>query len=251
MMEKIYINAVSMIAPGTPEPDYKAFISPIEARRMGKMMKRAIATSRTALATAGIEHPDAIITGTFLGSVENTEALLMSLTGVNDNPLKPTHFMQSTHNTVSSLIGIQTKSHGYNATYSHGALSFESAILDAVTQLKLGVVENVLVCLADETSPTFDMMLKKVGEKTMDISTAMVLSHNQEGALCELADFRMSHGGAAMEAARGIDADAVAWAPLGYADAAARLSEGAASSLLVINGGKEGDNTSYALLKKI
>ena len=44
-----------------------------------------------------------------------------------ENCLKPSLFMQSTHNTIGSLIGIVLKCHGYNNTYSHEGISFESA----------------------------------------------------------------------------------------------------------------------------
>ena len=251
MTDNVYINSVSRIAAGDKEPDYRQFFTPMEARRMGKMMKRAVATTKTALDAAGIEKPDAIITGTFLGSVENTEALLMALTGVVDAPMKPTNFMQSTHNTVSSLIGIRTGSHGYNATYSHGATSFESALLDALTQLGLGEIDNALVNLADETSPTFSMMLEKVGSSSLDIALSAVLSHRSEGALCRISDFRMSHGKAALEVSEALSADFVLEAPLGYSEAAEKIASGECGSVLVVNRGHCGDNTSYCLLEKI
>ncbi|MCQ2144189.1 MAG: beta-ketoacyl synthase chain length factor [Bacteroidales bacterium] len=250
MKEKIYINAASQIAPGCEEPDYRQFITPMEARRMGKLMKRSLATSLTALREAGIEHPDAIITGTFLGSVENTEALLMSLTGVSDAPMKPTNFMQSTHNTVSSMIGIRTASHGYNATYSHGLSSFESALLDALLQLELGEIENALVGLSDETSETFSMMLGKVGVESMDIASSIVVSRKAENALCRIADFSLSHGRAAFDAASKVQADIVLEAPLGYVDGARMIAQGNCASVLVVNRGRNFDDTSYALLVK-
>lgn len=250
MKEKIYINAAAQIVPGSEEPDYRQFITPMEARRMGKLMKRSLATSLITLREAGIEHPDAIITGTFLGSVENTEALLMSLTGVVDAPLKPTNFMQSTHNTVSSMIGIRTASHGYNATYSHGLTSYESALLDAILQLELSEIENALVGLSDELSPTFEMMLGKIGVKGCEIASSMVLSRKSDNALCRIADFRLSHGKAAYDDAQNISADIVLEAPAGYVDGAKMIAQGSCASVLVLNGGRNFDDTSYTLLVK-
>ena len=61
------------------EPDYKPYVSPVEGRRMGKLLKRALATSRKTLDDCGMECPEAIITGTGLGSVESTEAFLLDL----------------------------------------------------------------------------------------------------------------------------------------------------------------------------
>ena len=61
------------------DPDFKQFISAGDARRMGKLLKRALATSLSALQEGGIENPDAIITGTGFGSIENTELFLDAL----------------------------------------------------------------------------------------------------------------------------------------------------------------------------
>ena len=38
------------------DPDFKPYFSPMEARRMGKLIKRAIATSSEAIKEAGIKH---------------------------------------------------------------------------------------------------------------------------------------------------------------------------------------------------
>ena len=110
------------------DPDFKQFISAGDARRMGKLLKRALATSLSALREGGIENPDAIITGTGFGSVENTELFLDAMVREGEQMLKPTQFMQSTHNTASSLIGIHTHSHGYNSTYTQTGLSFDKVV---------------------------------------------------------------------------------------------------------------------------
>ena len=61
------------------DPSFKDYVSPIEARRMGKILKRALATSKEALKAAGRETVDAIITGTGYGCIENTELFLNAL----------------------------------------------------------------------------------------------------------------------------------------------------------------------------
>ena len=74
---------------------------------MGKILKRAVATSKEALNASGLNTVDAIITGTGYGCIENTEFFLDALSREGEQLLKPTYFMQSTHNTVSSLVAIQ------------------------------------------------------------------------------------------------------------------------------------------------
>lgn len=145
------------------DPDFRQFVSAGDARRMGKLMKRAVATSVSALREGGVENPDAIITGTGFGSIENTELFLDALVREGEQMLKPTLFMQSTHNTASSLIGIHTKSHGYNSTYSQKGLSFDSALYDAWLQFRLGKISTALVGAHDEMSPVFSGFMRKAG----------------------------------------------------------------------------------------
>lgn len=153
------------------DPDFKQFISAGDARRMGRLLKRALATSLSALHEGGVMNPDAIITGTGFGSVENTELFLDAMVREGEQMLKPTQFMQSTHNTASSLIGIHTHCHGYNSTYSQKGLSFDSALYDAWLQFRLGKIGTALVGSHDEMSPVFAGFMRKAG-------------HVREGEIC-------------------------------------------------------------------
>ena len=180
------------------EADYKQFIPPIEARRMGKILKRAIATARVATAAASIAEPEAIVTGTGLGCIENTEIFLDALCRQGEDQMMPTRFMQSTHNTVSSLVAINLHAHGYNATYAHGTLSFQSAFLDAFTQLQSGDVANALVCAHDEMTPSYHSLLCKggflSGKHAAECAVSMVLSTvcpSGVTPLCEVAGIEM------------------------------------------------------------
>ncbi len=174
------------------DPDFRQFISAGEARRMGKLLKRALATSLTALAKGGIEHPDAIITGTGFGSVENTELFLDAMVREGESLLKPTQFMQSTHNTTSSLISIHTKSHGYNSTYSQKHLSFDCALYDAFLQLRLGRIHSALVGAHDEMTPVFHTFMRKAGflpegDICSEAAVSLLLSDEaSDGSLCSL-----------------------------------------------------------------
>lgn len=150
--------------------ELKEFVSPMESRRMGKLMKAAHLTSLRALKKAGIECPDAIITATSRGMLEISLQFLDDITAFGEELLKPTLFMQSTHNTLSSAIAIRTKCHGYNTTYSHGDESFEWAMRDAVRLIQTGKVNSVLVGSFDESTPSFSMIAERSGEeKPQDI----------------------------------------------------------------------------------
>ena len=182
-MRKVYVHARCELSSGAPEPDYRSLFSVLEARRMGRLLKRAVWTSSEALKQAGIAVPDAVIVGTDFGCIENSELFLSALKGIDDAPLRPTHFMQSTHNTIASLIAIRLGCHGYNATYSHRGRSFESALQDAATQIALGDIETALVGWFDEMTPNLAESLRQQGIEPQEHALAMVLSADPEGAL--------------------------------------------------------------------
>ena len=143
----------------------KEFVSPMESRRMGKLMKAAYLSSLRALQTAGIECPDAIITATSRGMLEISEQFLEDIHSNGEELLKPTLFMQSTHNTLSSAIAIRTKCHGYNITYSQGDKSIEWAMRDAERLIRTGKARSVLVGSFDESTPTFSSFVERAGMK--------------------------------------------------------------------------------------
>ena len=185
MMRKVYLHARYELKPGDPEPDFRSLFSVMEARRMGRLLKRAVWTASEALKEAGIDVPDAVIIGTDYGCIENSEAFLKALKGIDDAPMKPTHFMQSTHNTISSLIAIRLGAHGYNATYSHRGRSFESALQDAWTQIALGDIDTALVGWFDEMTPALAESLAQQGIDPKEHALAVVLSATPEGAISD------------------------------------------------------------------
>jgi len=253
MERKVFVKSLERISRCQADPDYTGMFTVLEARRMTRLMKRATAVSRLALSRAGIAVPDAVIAGTGLGCIGNTEHFLKSLTGLSDEPLRPTYFMQSTHNTLASMIAIRLKCHGYNATYSHLGISFESALLDAFVQLKLGRVDHVLACAFEEMTPEFARILAKGGysgfsdaEPLSETAVAMVLDSDPAGALCELADVSLSDSPLNVAGRSGMTrikrADCVARygdnfsvSALGACDAVELVSSGRSGSVLLEN----------------
>lgn len=127
------------------EPVYREHINPTLARRLSRYIKMGVTTALTALKDAGLEMPGAIITGTGLGSTEDNEKILMAIYENQERLINPTHFIQSTHNTISSQIAIMLTCHNYNNTYVHRGFSFESALLDGMLLLREGSAETALV----------------------------------------------------------------------------------------------------------
>lgn len=156
----------------------KKYFKPLEVRRMGKIMKSSLVSSLEALEKAGIDKPDAIITGTMYGCLENSQLLLESLKQDGEVMLKPTYFMQSTHNTIGGNIAIKTKCHGYNVTYTQCMESLDWAIRDAEMLIQEGKAKTVLVGCHDESTDLFNSLLQRAGiEQLYSVkSIAMVLS---------------------------------------------------------------------------
>ncbi len=134
------------------QPSYAEVISPSFIRRMAKGVKMGIFTSTHALQEAHLAVPDAIITGTGLGCLEDSEKFLKAILDNNEQFLTPTSFIQSTHNTVAGQIALGLQCKGYNFTYVNGAISFETALLDAKLQIESDQANSVLVGGIDETA---------------------------------------------------------------------------------------------------
>ncbi len=179
----VYIKGIGCVAPDTTwiastgrsleledrayllsaDPDYKKYISPMAARRMSRVVKMGIYAAKTCLDDAQLDMPDAIVTGTGLGCIEDTEKFLISMIRNEEKLLNPTPFIQSTHNTVSSQISLYLKCHAYNTTYSHRGLSFEPALLDSLMLLNEKAAGKVLLGGIDEITPNSFLLQKRLG----------------------------------------------------------------------------------------
>jgi 3-oxoacyl-(acyl-carrier-protein) synthase len=210
----IYINTIKQISAQMPllddwfgapiayseahirsiEPDYKPFFAPNVSRRLGKILKRALLVSKEAMKASDVSAPDAIITGTGLGCIENSEIFLDKLVREGESLLTPTHFTQSTHNTISSLVAIDAKCHSYNTTYAHKGISFESALMDAFLQMTSGKIKTALVGAHDEMTPLWFSFLQKSGylgneNQTFAGETAVAMmldTIKSENSLCSI-----------------------------------------------------------------
>lgn len=145
------------------EPDYKKYIDLKLIRRMSSVIKRGVAAAKQCLTDAGIEMPDAVITGTALGCLEDTVTFLTRMIELNEEMLPPTAFIQSTHNTVAAQIALMLQCHGYNSTFVHKGISFESALLDALMLLNEKEANNVLVGGTEETVDASFKVLTRLG----------------------------------------------------------------------------------------
>jgi 3-oxoacyl-[acyl-carrier-protein] synthase II len=162
------------------EPDYEQWIDPRQLRRMSRILKMGITSALMALKDAGVDTPNGIITGTGLGCLDDTGSFLTKLIENQEEALNPTPFIQSTHNTIGSTIAMLLQCQGYNQTFTHGALSFESAILDAQMVLTETPSEKLLVGGVDEITGISHTILQRFGIFRKKLASTLNVFHQQK-----------------------------------------------------------------------
>jgi 3-oxoacyl-(acyl-carrier-protein) synthase len=166
------------------DPNYKEYIPPAAARRMAKGIKMSTVSSQTALREAGLEDVDAIIVGTGLGCLGDSEKFVSDIIDNNEQYLTPTRFIQSSHNTVAGQIALAMGCKGYNFTYVHANVSFESSLWDAKLQLETNEATNILVGGVDEMVNHHVETHRLIGHlKEAPISNEAVLSAKTKGCV--------------------------------------------------------------------
>lgn len=167
-------------------PDYKAYIPPAAARRMAKGIKMSTVSAMTAMTEAAMEEKeiDAIIVGTGLGCIGDSEKFVSDIIDNDEQFLTPTRFIQSSHNTVAGQIALGMGCKGHNFTYVHSAISFESAVLDAKMQLENGEANHILVGGVDELVDHHVNTHRLIGHiKREPVETTSVLESGTKGAV--------------------------------------------------------------------
>jgi 3-oxoacyl-(acyl-carrier-protein) synthase len=165
-------------------PIYKDFIAPVAIRRMAKGVKNGTVAAAMAMKEANVQNLDAIITGTGMGCIEDSDKFLKALIDNNEEFLTPTSFIQSTHNTVGSQIALGLQCKAYNFTYVNAAVSFESALMDAKMLLEEEEGATILIGGVDEMSDYTASLFKLAGFiKSEEEKPYSVLNSKTTGAV--------------------------------------------------------------------
>ena len=152
-------------------PVYKEYIAPKLLRRMSKILRMSVTCSLNCLKQAGDVELDAIIVGTGLGCLTDTQKFLENYITI-EGLLPPTSFIQSTHNTIAGQISLTLGNKNYNITHTQSTVSFELALQDAMICLDEGM-KNVLVGVADEEIPFLSEALKGLGIADLNLTTGV------------------------------------------------------------------------------
>jgi 3-oxoacyl-[acyl-carrier-protein] synthase II len=166
------------------DPEYKQFIQPMQLRRMSRLLKMGVTSARICLDEAGVQKPDAIITGTGLGMMEETEKFLNNILDTEEGLLNPTPFIQSTHNTVGASIAVMVGCNNYNLTYVHGPVSFENALLDSLMLLDEKPSDKILLGGIEEITNDHFAITDSMGFwKKGEISNLDILKDKNPGTI--------------------------------------------------------------------
>jgi 3-oxoacyl-[acyl-carrier-protein] synthase II len=166
------------------EPDYNEAIDPKLIRRMSRIIKMSVASALACLKDARIVSPDAIITGTAYGCLEDTGIFLTNMVQEDEELVTPIAFVQSTHNTIGAQVALLIKCDRYNNTFVSGGASFENALLDATMLLAENNATNVLVGGMDEITDMSHAVLGRMGlYKRQPISNLNLFNTNSKGTI--------------------------------------------------------------------
>jgi 3-oxoacyl-[acyl-carrier-protein] synthase II len=166
------------------EPDYKGYIDPKMIRRMSRIIKMGVVSGMACLKAADVLQPDAIVTGTAYGCLEDTGVFLTNMVEQNEESIAPTAFVHSTHNTIGAQIALLLQCKQYNNTFVSGGSSFENALLDAALLVMENAAQNVLVGGIDEITNVSHKILSRLGlYKREPISNLQLFNSNTKGTI--------------------------------------------------------------------
>ena len=190
------------------EPNYKSFISRGALRRMGKASRLGIGAGYPLIKLHA--NIDGIIISTGNGGLGECVQFLDQIIKYDEGTLTPTHFVNSTANSISGSLALSSKNTGYNATHVGQGFGFEAALLDAMMHLKDGNTNTFLVGNVDEASDynsnierhrgsfkkettTSDTLLKSTSHGTVmgEGSAMFIVSNSAQNKIASVMDVGM------------------------------------------------------------
>jgi hypothetical protein len=148
---------------------------------MSNLVKISVATAMECLQNAATAAmPDAIITATALGFIEDGEKFMHAIFKQKEQLLNPTPFIQSTFNTVGAQIALLTNNHCYNMTYCQRNESFLHVLLDTEIRISQHGAKQVLTGAFDEKTPTLTTLLNRLHIKEPQYEGAVFMLISNE-----------------------------------------------------------------------
>jgi 3-oxoacyl-[acyl-carrier-protein] synthase II len=152
------ISYRSRLGAQLPEIDFKAFIKPINLRRMDRIGKIVVSAVRLAIddSSLNLKEEDSsrigISIGTGLGSSDTVDQFFRSLLKEGPIGAAPLLFQTAVPNAITSHCAIEYGIKGVNITFSHKESSTEMAMTFAYHLLKEGRADVIFAGGGDELS---------------------------------------------------------------------------------------------------
>ena len=162
------------------EPNYKDYIPSIKARRMSRILKMTWVSANRSIENTNATIPQMISVATGMGCQSDTLKFLEQLISDKEKYLKPTAFINSTHNTLAGFLAIGLKAKGQNFTFTHSDLNFEHALLDTALRMQNKEVENALIGAVDETNDQTHRIKELMGLLRKEDNNKLILPTNDE-----------------------------------------------------------------------
>lgn len=155
-----------------------ALLTPNQRRRFGRLVQMALLTAQRSHAPDPSQRL-AIAIGTGLGCLEDAGIFLENLISKDEREPMPARFPNSVHNAPAAQIAIDQNACAMNSAPTMGEISFESALWQGMSQLKIGETDCSLVGAVDELNKyplAIGKRWKLWNEKTIPGEGAMVAS---------------------------------------------------------------------------
>lgn len=211
-MATIYINSMSIVAPGMiglaqalpilrGECDWQSVpmgnITPEllpanERRRTTALIKLALKAGQGAMPGSGVGNAVASVFASSESDPEITDKICKALL-LDDKPVSPTQFHNSVFNAAAGYWAIAAQSQKLSVSLSAGDASFAAGLLEAISQVAMDA-EPVLLIAYDYPAPP---LLDALWHMDFPFSTALLLS-NQKSDAC-LASITAEPAGDAMQ----------------------------------------------------
>lgn len=151
-----------------PDLDLSPWVSPMEARRMGRPSKMAIAAARMALEDAQVPagalatSRAAIVLSTAFGGVAFTERLLEAILFQGPEAASPFHFTECVSNAAAAEVAIAVGATGANVTLTQREAGSLLALARGCAEIRDGRADRVLAGSVEELTPMLHAILDRM-----------------------------------------------------------------------------------------
>jgi 3-oxoacyl-(acyl-carrier-protein) synthase len=193
---RYYINGVGMISPqrtfdnaeflpviedypsnslSCVTPDFKSYINPIQLRRLSRLQRIGLAAAVIAMNDSGLSQIDGIVTASGNGSSQSKSSFIQEVLTQNEKQITPTHFLQSSYNSLAGLVAMTYRCQGYNSNHVSNGIAFETALQDTMLQLADNPLMNFLVGAYDESYEDHFELDNRTGQFKRELGSSLEL----------------------------------------------------------------------------